>query len=194
MKQIGPPLQTLIQRIAECPADFLDEPRLGNKGHLEVAALVNDCLRRAGYRASADDLWRFVGDNAGADRKHLQLTALCVWLLGADWFREARLDGLALLNLLRADMAELAQSSQVDQCLHDAERREEFARFALARLGCRPAGESEAQASDRLSALSSIERQRLLRESQAAERRAREIREALARKAAEESADKWTRE
>jgi len=45
-----------------------------------------------------------------------------------------------------------------------------------------------------LSALSSTERQRLLDESRDAEKRAREIRQALARKAAEQSADKWTRE
>jgi len=61
-------------------------------------------------------------------------------------------------------------------------------------LDYRPEGESEAQAKDRLSALSSTERQRLLDESRDAEKRAREIRQALARKAAEQSADKWTRE
>ena len=58
----------------------------------------------------------------------------------------------------------------------------------------RPAGESVAQAQDRLTALSSIERNRLLAASRAAEERSRAIREALARKAAQESADKYTRE
>ena len=194
MKMTGPPLQSVLQRITECPADFLDEPRIGNRGRLEVAALVADRLRRAGYRVSAAELTSFDSRNDKADRKHLQLVALSLWLLDAEWVHRARLTGPTLLSLLEKDIAGLAKSSQVDKCLHDTERREEFSRFVLARLGYRPEGESEAQASDRLSALSSIERQRLLKESQAAERRAREIREALARKAAEESADKWTRE
>src|SRR5438046_2502445 len=68
------------------------------------------------------------------------------------------------------------------------------ARVVLARLNYRPARETIAQATDRLSSLSSTERRRLLEASRAAERRARAIREALAKKAAEESADKWTRE
>lgn len=194
MKLIGPPLQSMLQRVSECPADFLDEPRIGGRGRLEVAALVGDCLRRTGYRLNARELKVFDSKHTDTDRKHLQLVALCIWLLDADWIQKTRLEGSALLALLQQDMAEFAQSSQVDKCLHDAERREEFSRFVLARLGYRPEGESEPQASDRLSALSSIERQRLLKESQEAERRAREIREALARKAAAESADKWTRE
>jgi regulator of extracellular matrix RemA (YlzA/DUF370 family) len=58
----------------------------------------------------------------------------------------------------------------------------------------RPAGETVAQAEDRLISLSSAEHARVLRASRDAEKRAQEIRAALARKAAEESADKYTRE
>jgi len=76
----------------------------------------------------------------------------------------------------------------------DPERREELTRTMLARFGYLPAGETAAQAADRLAAISASERRRLLEASRAAEQRAREIREALARKAAQESADKWTRE
>ena len=76
----------------------------------------------------------------------------------------------------------------------DPDRREELARVALARLGYRPAGETLAQAQDRLTTLNSAERARVMNASRAAEERARQIREALAKKAAEESADKWTRE
>ena len=52
----------------------------------------------------------------------------------------------------------------------------------------------EGASQDRLVTLSSSERQRVLRASRAAEERARAIREALARKAAQESADKYTRD
>jgi hypothetical protein len=74
------------------------------------------------------------------------------------------------------------------------ERREELARLTLARLGLRPEGESEAEATDRLSALSATERYRLVQASREAEARARKVRKALMRKQAKEAADKWTRE
>ncbi|HEY1052340.1 MAG TPA: hypothetical protein VGE39_21355, partial [Prosthecobacter sp.] len=76
----------------------------------------------------------------------------------------------------------------------DPDRREEIVRVALARLHLRPAGETAAQAQDRLTSLSASERQRVIAAARAAEERAQAIREALARKAAEESADKYTRE
>jgi hypothetical protein len=82
----------------------------------------------------------------------------------------------------------------VEKFVSDAERREELARFCLARLGFRPFGETKPQAEDRLTSLSAAERARVLQASRKAEARAREVREALARKAAEESADKYTRE
>jgi hypothetical protein len=96
--------------------------------------------------------------------------------------------------LLGDGASELAAENRADKYRDDPERREELARFALARLDLRPAGESVAQAQDRLTALSSAERKRVLLASRAAEARSREIREALARKAAQEAADKYTRE
>ena len=78
--------------------------------------------------------------------------------------------------------------------MHDPERREELARVTLAAFELRPAGESLAQAQDRLQAISGAERKRLIEAVQAAEKRAREVREALLAKAAAEAADKDTRE
>lgn len=88
----------------------------------------------------------------------------------------------------------LATSTSADRFVFDPERREELVRTVVARLGLLPQGETATQAADRLARVSGVERQRLLDASRATEERARAIREALARKAAEESADKWTRE
>ena len=52
------------------------------------------------------------------------------------------------LRLIRLPAAE--------RFVSDPERREELVRWVLARLGLRPAGESEHQAADRLSALDSV--------------------------------------
>lgn len=194
MNKIGPPLQSLTSRLANTPVDFLDEPRIGSVGQLAVAALVNDACKKYGHQLSIDELRLFEGVDQATDRNRLKLVSLAVWLLSDDWFAKVDLQSSELLTFLNASITQLAESTKANKCVEDSDRREEFARYFLARLDYRPEGESEAQAKDRLSALSSTERQRLLDESRDAEKRAREIRQALARKAAEQSADKWTRE
>jgi hypothetical protein len=190
----GPLLETLTRRLAETPPDFLDEPRIGERGSVAVPALVHDLLRMHGARAGRDVLLRFASNDARADRNRLALVQIGCWLLADDWFLAAGCSGEALLARLDGDLAELAAATPASRFVQDPDRREELARVLLAHLGYRPAGETEAQASDRLSRISGTERQRLLAASRAAEERARAIREALAKKAAEESADKWTRE
>jgi hypothetical protein len=129
-----------------------------------------------------------------ADHNRLRLTAIVVWLLAEESFADALSARASVMDLLTARIAELAATSKAQAYVADGERREELARTALAALNLVPAGETEAQAADRLSSVSAAERHRLLNASRAAEERARSIREALVRKAAEESADKYTRE
>jgi hypothetical protein len=99
-----------------------------------------------------------------------------------------------VLGLLTDTARQLARQASAKTYLTDPDRREEVARSVLAHFGYRPAGESAAQAQDRLTSLSLTERERVVQAAREAEQRARVIREALAKKAAEESADKWTRE
>ncbi len=194
MQRSGPPLETLVRRLIETPPDFLDEPRIGNAGRVFVAALVNDLLFLHGGCAPVAALARFHSVDASADRNRLTLVMIAVWLLADEWFVAARIQQPALLAVLDQAIAELAIATPAGKFVTDPDRREELARLLLARLDFRPDGETIAQASDRLSGLSGSERRRLLEASRAAEQRARAIREALAKKAAEESADKWTRE
>lgn len=191
MDRIGPPLERLTHRLAETPAEFLEEPRIGGFGTVSVAALVGDLL---GGGADAGMLDRFTGSDPKADRNRMALAAIAVWLLADEWFETAAPAAGDMLALLDGTVAELAAGTAAHGFTSDPDRREELARLALKELGYRPEGESEAQATDRLSAVSGVERARLLNASREAEERARLVREALARKAAEESADKWTRE
>ena len=183
----GPPLERVMRRLAETPDDFLAEPRIGQAGELVTAALVGDLFHALGHAPADAPL-------VGHDRNRLQLTAVAVWLLADEWVAAAAPDRATLAALLSERIGDLSPSGRVDQFVGDVERREELARTLIAALGLVPAGESEAQAADRLSAVSVVERRRLLRASQEAEERARAVREALIRKAAEESADKYTRE
>lgn len=198
MNRTGPDLEMLIHRLVATPEEFLAEPYVttptGTAGTLHVAALVNDVLALHGTRASAAALSRFQSGDRKADRNRLALASIAAWLLADDWFVGAGLPHDALLAVFDDAVAELAAATPAHRFVHDPDRREELVRVALARLDYRPAGETIAQATDRLSSISAVERQRLLRASRAAEERARAIREALARKIAEESADKWSRE
>jgi hypothetical protein len=189
----GPVLEALTRRLAETPEDFVAEPRLGSKGVVHVAAVVGDLCRLLGHPPAAGELALFAGTDAKRDRNRLAVVLLLAWLLADRWFLEARPDGQAVLALLTEGAEELA-GAPAGAFVTDPERREELVRTALARLDLRPAGETAAQAQDRLTTLSAVERARVVKAARAAEQRARAIREALARKAAEESADKWTRE
>jgi hypothetical protein len=194
MQAEGPLLETLTRRLAETPEDFLAEPRIGASGRVHVAAVVGDLMRGLGASADVAALSALEGKDAKHDRNRLSVTLLLCWLLADDWFRQNKPAANALLELVSQGSAQLSAQVASRKFVTDPHRREELARFSLARLGFRPAGETIAQAQDRLTSLSSAERARVLQASRAAEARARAIREALARKAAQESADKLTRE
>jgi hypothetical protein len=194
MQAEGPLLEILTRRLAETPEDFLAEPRIGASGRVHVTAVVGDLMRGLGASVDAAALSALDGRDAKQDRNRLSVTLLLCWLLADDWFRQNKLASQALLDLISQGSAQLSAQVPSRKFVSDPDRREELARFSLARLGFRPAGESIAQAQDRLTSLSSAERARVLQASRAAEARARAIREALARKAAQESADKLSRE
>ena len=192
MQLEGPSLESLTRRLTEMPEEFLAEPRLGESGSVRVAAVVNDLLRALDDAAGQFDLTPFRSADARRDRNRLAVVLILCSLLADEWFR-GRVSASAAHPLLSEGAALLATTS-ARKFIEDAERREEMTRFALAQLGLRPAGETMAQAQDRLTSISSAERARVIAASRAAELRARQIREALVKKVAEESADKWTRE
>jgi len=192
MKQAD--LAQLTRRLADIPADFLAEPRIAEHGEIVLPALVGDLLRMHGWQPSPDDLTPFVGGPARTERNRLALTSIAVWLLADASFIAAQASSAALLDVLHQLVGEMAGLTAADGFVIDAERREELVRAVLARLGMLPLGETAAQAADRLAAISAVQRRALLAASRAAEKRAREVREALERQLAAESADKWTRE
>jgi hypothetical protein len=194
MQREGPVLERLIHRLADAPEDFLGEPRIARSGKVHVAAVVHDLCRLLGHAPTSLELQPFTGSDVKGDRNALAVTLLLAWLLADECFTQNPPERAALLALLGEGARELASGTASAKFVSDPERREELSRFALARLGQRPAGETQAQAEDRLTSLSAVERARVLRAAKAAEARARRIREELARKAAEESADKWSRD
>ena len=194
MQAEGQVLETLTRRLAETPEDFLDEPRIGSSGRVHVAAVAGDLMRSLGLTIELAELTSLEGKDPRADRNRLAIALLLCWLFSDVWFRHSKLSSADFFSLLSQGSVQLGAQVASRKFVTDPDRREELVRFSLARLGYRPAGETIPQAQDRLASISSAERTRVMQASRAAEERARSIREALAKKAAEESADKFTRE
>ena len=193
MSKEGPPLEQLTRRLIETPTPFLAEPHIGKQGSVNVPALVADVLAAHGLSADLAALERFAGRDRAKERNPRMLTQILCWLL-MDPALRGKYTTTELIRMLFDEANGLAEKLPAKEFIDNDERREELSRMALRGAGLRPAGESANVAEDRWLTVSTRERVRLAAASRAAEERARQIREALARKAAEESADKWSRE
>lgn len=193
----APPVERFTRRLAECPPELLSEPRTADApaGAVDVAAVVNDLLVALGAAGglSAKEAARLEAARA-ADRNALRLTLIGTWLCHDPWLREA--GGLAepVLGWLQGALPPLARLVEADLFVRDADRREELVRSLLESLGVVPEGEKPAQAADRLRALSSVDRARVIRETRAQQERARQLRERLASERARQAAARYTSE
>lgn len=202
MSTAAPPLSLLTRRLLDTPADFQlgaslppplpvgPVPVQSAPCEVDVRAVLADVLESRGVPFDAHLLDALLPDRA--NRGQRALTLLIAWLLAEPGLPlPAEAKGYAQL----ADqLRRLAPELSAERCLAEDERREELARLLLGALGLVPAGETAAQARDRYTAVSTLEAVRLAGMSRAREQRAQEILAALARKAAEEAADKWSRE
>jgi hypothetical protein len=202
MKNEGPLLETLTRRLSETPAEFLAEPRMGSVGQVNVAAVVSDLLDSLGSQPLAiNEVEPFTSRqpprraSAAPTRNRLSLVLVACWLYHADWFRQNRMDRRRLVDFLAGErLARLAELVAAQDFVSDPDHREELARLALQALDLRPKGETVAQAQDRLTTLDSVERERVLAAAREAEERSRAVLEAMASKAAQDAAAKWSRE
>ncbi len=192
----GPLIESLLRHLINCPDDFLAAPRLGSQGVVEVAAVVSDLLRELGGEAlNPEQASRFGGTFSAQQQNRLQVILIGCWLLHEPWFRQRANLARPARAWLTKGLDGLSEMVSAKKLISDPDRREELVRLCLNALALCPAGETEAQAQDRLSTLDSVERQRVMRASAAAEqKRQREIRERLEREEAERAVPKYTRE
>lgn len=190
MTSAGPQLETLLHRLADCPAEFLHSPQNDNSERIDVVAIVCDQLRQMAVTPEHESQLLDALRKASAAQQ--SLLAIVSWLLGDAWFISRPQLGAKVLTLYAAEKFDaLTKLVKPEKFVHDPDRREELVRVCLHMLGLRPAGESAHEAADRLTTLDSVERDRVLRSTAAAERRAREIREAMAKKKAQEAASRY---
>lgn len=202
----GPQLATLLRWLGETPPPMRadDDAALSR---VSVRAVVHDLCEtlfaEAGADADADAAMSSVadlldamdpipGDAVTANR--LAWTLRFCWLLWNPGVRAQGSEAAALRRLFAQEVAELAAIVPVAQLELDADRREELVRRGLRAVGLRPGGETAAQAKERLRQVDSVEAHRLIKAAEDRERRARQVREELARKAAAEAAAKISRE
>jgi hypothetical protein len=197
----GPTVEYCIRRIVEIPSDFSEQALVLGASSIAVVHDVMETIfahgRLSETRATTVDsaaLVRF----ASVHRSHRssECALIVAWLLADPWFSGGQSlfeesNAWLVLTALGARLSEDAPSSA---WVGDPVRREELVRSVLAGLHLIPGGESAEQAEDRLAAISSTERRRVLAAAREAERRSADIRAQLAAQAAQEAADKMTRE
>jgi hypothetical protein len=171
-----PPLAEFLRWLAEMPEAFRAEPLGFPAGKVAVPAVVAD-LHETLFDRRPDEAF----------------LAAC-HLLWHPALRVSTPPAAGFSKLLVQDLAALAAVAPADGLLGDEERREELIRRTLQALGLLLPGEGPKEAEDRLTQVDSVERRRLVREAAEKEKRAREVREQMVRRAAEEAAAKVSRE
>lgn len=167
---------------------------MGDRGQVHVDAVVSDLvLDLGGDPPDPKQLERF-RPRGKEHRNLLRQVLIACWLLHDEPFRQARRFARPALAWLTDGLSSLARLVAADLLVSDPDRREELARLCLAALGLRPLGESQAQAEDRLKTLNSVERERILRETQAQVEHARRLRQAMQEQQAREAAARYSRE
>jgi hypothetical protein len=129
-----------------------------------------------------------VGTFRGEDRR-LTLILVTAWLLADPELNPPPDRARALLS---TGLAELAGVVPPVRFVTDPDRREELARLTLHALGITPAGETAAQAEDRLSTVDSVRRRNVLLAAREAEKRAQAVRKAMEEQAAREAATRYS--
>ncbi|MCA9532444.1 MAG: hypothetical protein KC593_02150 [Myxococcales bacterium] len=209
-------VERLCRRLGAIPGVFLEATEPGQAPLATHAILYDLVLVQSGEPASEELVSAFTATSAAvesspkgkkrsaskksagaavAPTQRAFLARLLAWLLMDDAFRGTGRDALEVA--LEAPMSVL-ECVAARQFVEDSDRREELVRLTLRNLGLAPADERREDAEDRLSALDSVRRVRLLQEARAAEdarrQRERELAAELARKQAEEQAARYDRE
>lgn len=190
-----PRLEALLRRLADTPPECLLELPAEEAGLVSPAAVLSDALTGLGGPPLTPAEAKEAAGSGAAARRGARLAMTGAWLLGSESF--AGRPGVApKARAFLLDLAGGALAAAVEPGLFvtDADRREELARLALRALGLRAAGETAAQAEDRLAALDSLETRRTAEQARAAQERARAVMEAMKEKAAQEAAAKASRE
>ncbi len=195
MKQAGPDLTSMIHHLQSCPHEFLMAPKTARKSGIHTGALCHDLmwsLQEESYVTR--EIAPFSLPKAKKKTPFLKTIQVCCWLFSFPWFRGKDDLLYPIRQFLTSGLQEIAAHVSADLLLEDRERSEELCRMALFACDLVPAGETTAQAMERLETVSTMKRKELLQATAKAHKRAMEIKRAMAEKAAREAANVYGRE
>ncbi len=173
----------LTRRLADTPQDFLADPAA-----VAVPAVVSDVLLMAG--GAALDAAAAATFEAG-ELRWRRLVLVTSWLVADPQLLRCGADAVSAW-LRSPELATLSRLAAPALFVSDPDRREELARLTLRALSLSPAGETPAQAADRLSTVDSVRRQEVLTAARVAEERAAAVRKAMEDERAREAASRYS--
>ncbi len=189
----GPSVTELTRWLADIPGDFLGY--LPEQGDFDISALVSDLLLTSGQPAlNKQEAAQYHRVNYPKNRNCLQILLYICHILNHPFFHDSTRGNKIRACLAHKWWSDLSALKEHSVFIQDSLRREELVRVVLHLMEVQPAGESREHAQDRLKTLDSLEEKKIEEQSQAARKRVQEIREAMARQAAEEAASKMSRE
>ncbi len=191
-----PPLAEWLRWAADRPAPFRAEPEGFANARVIVRAVVSDLFEtRFGAAPDKSFLLAFVAEKRiPVERNRLGWVLAVCHVLAHPSLDGRRVSHDGVVKFLLQEIPGLAPVAPISGFDADEERREELVRRTLRAAGLRLTGESANDAEDRLKQVDSVERHRVLEAAAEREKRAREVRDAMAKKAAEEAAAKVSRE
>jgi hypothetical protein len=186
----SPTISELIHHLKNCPDEFLQKPRKGAAGEIYTSALLNDVYRKiSGNLVAAHPVKVNCQKKA---IKELELIQIVCWLLSHPSFEAISCKWIP--KFIDKNLSELAPLVKKESWISDEERAEELSRLVLLACGVIPAGETKAEAQDRLDSVNTVKRLKVIEESKAAMERAKAIRKKMAEKKAREAANVYGRE
>ncbi len=202
MKNPGLPLEELIDHLIRIPGEFMNKNiKAAAAGkNLYVPAIVNDLLTDiGGFPLNDEEILKHFTDkkNSKTDNtNYLQIVSILCYIYEYGYFTSKKQGSEEIKSfLLSQKLIDLSNAvKSADEFITDPDRREELCRVALDVIGYYPEGENQKNAMDRLSTLDSVERKKILTKTAEAQKRAKELKEAMMRQEAEEAASKMSRE
>lgn len=189
----GPALESLLHRLAQTPAELLDDAVVAPAVVADLAVALDGTV--------LDPARLHVLDAALADRDPAALALLACWLVADPAVRThpgarraadaAGGAGLWLYAVATALPAALTGLRTGAAWLADDLAREELVRALLAVAGLRAHGEDDALAADAWAAVSTVHRRRMAAETAEEQRRALELAARLAAERAKEAAAQY---
>ena len=197
----GPELYYLIQKLQNTPLSLIQENIIDSEKKTNKQQHVLSISKSVFFNMGQDtkdwnsfELLNFNKKDVQIEIKYLQISLLILNILNDDFFYNRSENILNAKKLFGENLINLVKLIEPTEFIFDDERREELIRYILLNLNYYPKGENENKAKDRFTSIDSIERKRMIDASIAAQKRAKELREAMERQEAEEAASKWNRE